>query len=139
MMALYLFLAVLAALAGMLIFGIASAMDRVDHLRREHASVRADARIVEELTSGSRPDSREPPRFVYEFPVDGVPRRARHSGSRRWRAGDVVSICYDPRCPDNLYIPEGEGRTVRSALYVLGGVWMLIAAALAVYGVLGVR
>lgn len=138
MMALCLFLAVLAALAGMLIFGIASAMDRVDRLRREHASVRADARIVEEL-SGSRPDSREPPRFVYEFPVDGIPRRVRHSGNRRWRTGDVVSVCYDPRCPENLYILESEGRTVRRALYVFGGVWMLIAAALAIYGVLGVQ
>ena len=139
MVELYLFCAPLFFLGGLVILGLAAAMHRSVRRRRSRATVRADARVVERLAHIHKPGSRPASLFLYEFPVGGIPRRARFAGTSHTRVGDTVSVFYDPDHPERIYIPEAQRWLGIAALYFIGGVWAFLGAMLFIYGLLGIK
>lgn len=139
-MELYLFLSFPFALGGAVITGIAAAMRRSAVNRRRRATARADARIVEKriIRIGS-PGTRSHSHYVYEFSVDGIPRRAEYAGKSSFKVGDIVSIFYDPDHPGSIYIPKVSSGLATVVLYFIGLVWLGGGVMLFLYWMLGIK
>ena len=130
-MSLYLLLALPAALVGLAFTLAAGAIDRAARRRRQRCTARTEARVAGLAATAGRQRY-----YVYEYAADGALWRADYRG--RLGAGETVEICYNPRQPGEICIPRYQSRRTVFALYFLGGIWLLMGAAMLVCGVLGV-
>lgn len=119
---------------GAIILGGASMMRQAAAERRKYAVVQTKAKIIERVITIEKT-----PCFVYEFLVDGLPQRAEFTGRMLWRKGDIVSIFYDPKRPNIIYIPGVFHWIKIFALYAVGIIWLLISAVMLIFWWLGVQ
>ncbi len=132
-MPVYQFMIFFFSIGGVIILGGASSLYQSTEARRKNAVVPTEAQIVERVIDMSKSTS-----FVYEFFIDGVRYHAEFFGKFLWRDGKMVSIRYDPDCPEIIYIPSVFRCIKIIASYILGVLWLLVAVMGLVFWWLGV-
>ena len=119
-MPVYPFMIFFFSIGGVIILGGASSLYQSTEARRKNAVVPTEAQIVERVIDMSKSTS-----FVYEFFIDGVRYHAEFFGKFLWRDGKMVSIRYDPDCPEIIYIPS-VFRCIKNNRFVYS--WRALAA-----------
>ncbi len=134
---LYLAMAPVAAVVSGVVLGIAIYKHRKIRRRRGRCTARAEARVAQRRVSSGLTGQRPVVHYVYEFMVNGVVRQAAFFGAYRQQVGDIVSVFYDPACPETIYIPEFQHWGGLFGLYFIGGCWALMVPAMLLFGLLG--
>lgn len=114
----------LFGLGGLVMLCIAGGKHRAVILRRRRASAQAEGR-VERRTRVHIPKlgQKTVPYFVYTFSAGGIQRQAVFAGRSGWRAGERVTVFYDPKDPETIFIPQAQPWMGIIALYFIGGCW----------------
>ncbi len=133
-MELYFIMSFPFGIGGVIILMIAIALHRSVIKRRKQAIVRVDATITEVLTGNHSTRN-----YIYEFSVNGIVRQAQSIGKRYRKKGDVVSIFYNPKYPEMIYVPEAQSWLAIIALYFIGIVWIMGAIMLLIFWKLGIK
>ena len=133
------FIGILFSLGGLVILCIAGGKHRAVILRRRRTTAQAEAR-VERRTQVyiPKPGQKTVPYFVYTFSAGGGRRQAVFAGKQSWKAGDAVTVFYDPKDPETIFIPQAQPWAQIAALYWIGAVWALAPAVSIVLTILGI-
>jgi len=121
-------------LGGLIILSIVIFIHRSIIKQRKLASVRTDAKITAVMVGSNSTRN-----YIYEFTVNGIVRRAQSIGKRYRKKGDIVSIFYNPKYPEMIYVPEAQSWLAIIALYFIGIVWIMGAIMLLIFWKLGIK
>lgn len=112
----------LAVLVGAIFFIIQAALKRSAEKRRERATARTTATLVETKRSVGSDSTNS----IYEFYAQGVTQRVSSPGVYGVNIGEQVELYYAPQYPKIIYIPRVEESARRSTfifeifLYIIG-------------------
>ena len=69
-------------------------------------------------------DSHSKRNYIYEFYVNGIAKQVLFAGKRYRKEGDIISIFYDPKHPEMIYVPELQPCMAMFGLYFIGIIWI---------------
>ena len=133
-MEIYFFMSFLFGFGGLGILGIAITMHRSAQKSRKQATVYAEATIIQIIV-----DSHSKRNYIYEFYVNGIAKQVLFAGKRYRKEGDIISIFYDPKYPEMIYVPELQPCMAMFGLYFIGIIWIISSISSFIFWKLGIK
>ena len=84
-------------------------------------------------------DSHSKRNYIYEFYVNGIAKQVLFAGKRYRKEGDIISIFYDPKYPEMIYVPELQPCMAMFGLYFIGIIWIISSISSFIFWKLGIK